>query len=376
MSYAYTPPNINDIYADIRRLSSSQGSQQLEDSYIQLMMNSFYLYDVPAKYRSLKLKDKYTFNTVQGIDTYPFDSEHYISVEMPCYCSKREMQLFTDPWSFYGLNFNWQNMQNFTQGNGTAGPYTGICQGLPLIRSTNNDPGPNGTPTPDFPIGRVQNILITANISNGVTANVTDDGAGNLIQIYPYAVGAAPYAQTAYQAKYGPQYFRYVVGTINYSTGAISVSFVNSVGQPLLIPQGKVIQIQYNSQVLNIPLSIMFFQNQFTLRPVPNQGYTIEMVAYRSPVQALLNAPTSIGGLGNGVPELSEWWELLSVGAARKIYQKRLDSDGMALMDSMLKERYDIIETRTYAQIGSQRVSTIFADQLSNYGSSGFLSTM
>jgi hypothetical protein len=37
-----------------------------------------------------------------------------------------------------------------------------------------------------------------------------------------------------------------------------------------------------------------------------------------------------------------------------------------------LKERYDIIETRTYAQIGQERITTIYTDQLTyNYGSGG-----
>lgn len=371
MSYAYMPPNITTIYNDVRRLSSSQGTNQLSDADIQLYMNSFYLYDLPAKFRSLKLKDKYTFNTIAGIDTYPFDSEHYTTVEMPCYCSKREIQLFTDPWSFYGVNFNWQNVQTLTTCNGTSGPYTGTCQGLPVIRSVNNDPGPLGTPNVSFPIGRNQNILITANISLGNTINVTDDGQGNLIQYYPYAVGQAPFNQQAYQTKYGPQYYRFVVGTINYATGAVAITnFVDTAGANLATTSGNIIQIQYNSQVMNIPLSIMFYQNQFVMRPVPDRGYTIELMAYRSPVQALLGAPTSLGGTGDGITELSEWWETLSVGAARKIYQKRLDTDGMQIMDAQLKERYSIIETRTYAQLGSQRIGTIFADQLSNnYGS-------
>jgi hypothetical protein len=41
----------------------------------------------------------------------------------------------------------------------------------------------------------------------------------------------------------------------------------------------------------------------------------------------------------------------------------------MMLMDKMLSERYQIVYTRTYAQLGKQRISTILADQLSNnYG--------
>ena len=77
-----------------------------------------------------------------------------------------------------------------------------------------------------------------------------------------------------------------------------------------------------------------------------------------------------------GNPELSEWWEILSVGAAKKIFEERLDSDGVMFIDKMLKERYDIIETRTYAQIGQERISTLYTDQLTeNYGSFGQMSS-
>src|ERR1700692_2817043 len=115
MTYTpYIPPNLTNIFNKIRRLTASQGQYQLSDADCINYMNSFYLYDLPAQFRSLKLKSIYSFNTVYGIDTYPFDSEHYTTVEMPCYCAKREIMLYNDPWSFYGVNFNWQNMDNFT----------------------------------------------------------------------------------------------------------------------------------------------------------------------------------------------------------------------------------------------------------------------
>ena len=413
--------NLAAIIGKIRRLTGSADALQLPDTAnpidpnsvgIKDYINSFYLYDFPSQFRSLKLKDKLTFNTVRGIDTYPFDSEQYTTVEMPCYCAKREIALFQDPWSFYGANFNWQFQNNFTSGNGTTGPYSGFTSAKPLIRSVNNIPYYNqpivgiivdspavgfttinfsannfsenqqvtfsaiqGTVSTvlngftytitsattssivvpavstgltylgggfvntagaaiNYPESRVQNILITANVSNGNTLNVTDDGKGNLI-------GDC------------------VSGTINYDTGQISnLVFTEAV------PGGNEIQIQYNPIQLTIPLSILFFQNQFTLRPVPDRGYTIELVAHRAPTQALMAASAN-----TGTPELSEWWECIAIGAAKKIFEDRLDSDGMQLMDKMLAERYQIVYTRTYAQLGKQRISTIFADQLSNnYG--------
>lgn len=354
---------LNDIISKIRRLTVSANDLQLTDAQIIDYINSFYLYDLPAHFRSLKLKDKYTFNTQRGIDTYPFDSEHYTTIEMPCYCMKREIALFTDPWSFYGVNFNWQQQQNFTQGDGTTGAYTGTVSSTPIIRSTYNNPvvktplSPTSAYYPD-PISaqpdfsdsaipsRVQNMLITTNVALGTTLNVTDDGAGNLIGDCSS-------------------------GTIDYESGLISnLVFTQAV------PAGSDIQIQYNPATLSIPLSILFFQNQFTLRPVPDRGYTMELVAYRQPSQALLGTTDPADPNYNGNPELREWWELIAFGAAKKFYEDRLDPDGVMLMDKSLRERYDVAETRTYAQIGKQRISTIFADQLSyNYGSGGFGNT-
>lgn len=346
------PPftTLASIINKVRRLTGSGNSFQLPSAQpspnpnnivsISDYINSFYLYDLPAKFRSLKLKDKYTFDTIQGVDTYAFDSEHYTTVEMPVYCAKREIQLFTDPWSFYGVNFNWQTQQNFTSGDGTPGPYSGTCQAIPLIASVNNNPT-----NLNYPAGRVQNLLITANTATS-TINVTDYDNGN-------GTGTLYLSTDTTAAS---------IGSINYQTGAISITSFGT-----NIPLGNAIQIQYNPQQLAIPLSILFFQNQFTLRPVPDRGYTIELIAYRQPTQALALTPANAG-----TAELNEWWEMIAFGAAKKVYQDRLDPDGEALMDRGLKQAYDTAETRTYAQIGKARINTIFSDQLNyNYGASG-----
>ena len=359
-------PTLANAVTKTRKLTGSSNSFQVTDEYIVQQMHSFYSYDLPAKFRSLKLKDIYTFTTNIGQDVYPFNSELYITVNQPCYCAKREIRLFNDPWTFYASNFNWQQFTDFDFGDGSTGPYSGFTIAAPLIGSVNNDPGPQTMPNLYFPQGRVQNILITANVigTNGVglTQNVTDDGQGNLIQIFQ--------TSNSTNQEYGWTYYRQYASatptvpggaTINYQTGEITGLVFDDP-----IPDGTPIQIQYNPKQFSIPLAIMFWQNQFTLCPTPDAGYTIELTCYRQPIQALLAADM----VGN--PELSEWWEILSVGASKKIFEERLDSDGVIFIDKMLKERYDIIETRTYAQIGQQRINTLYTDQLTeNYGMFG-----
>ena len=360
-------PTLADAISKTRALTASSNAFQVTDSYLVQQMNSFYTYDLPAKFRSLKLKDIYTFTTNVGQDVYPFNSELYITVDNPCYCAKREIKLYNDPWSFYGVNYNWQNQENFSVGTASAGPYSGNTLGFPISPSVNNDPGPQTNPSLYFTQGRVQNILITANVigANGVgqTQSVTDDGQGNLIQIFQ--------TSNSTNQEYGWTYYRQyasstplVAGnaTINYQTGAITgLTFAQA------IPAGTPIQIQYNSRRASQPLAIMFYQNQFTLAPMPDRGYTVELTCYRSPIKALLAQSQA------GNPELSEWWEILAVGAAKKIFENRLDTDGTMIMDKMLRERYDIIETRTYAAIGQRQIYTIYSDQVTyNYGNNGF----
>ncbi len=349
---------LSDIITKVRKLTGTNNSFQLTDGQIIDYINSFYLYDFPAQFRSLKLKDKYYFNTQRGIDTYPFDSDHYTTIEMPCYCAKREIKLFQDPWGFYGVNFNWQQQENFTTGDGTAGPYSGTLLAVPIIRSINNNPRVQTTlnsnadfitspSVPSFPqtnISRVQNILITANRGLGDTLNVTDDGAGNLIG--DCLAG----------------------GTIDYDTGVITALTFTST-----VPSGESINCQYNPVTLSIPLSILFFQNQFTLRPVPDKGYTIELVAYRLPSQCLLGSESTSSPNLAGRPEFQEWWETLAFGASKKVFQDRLDTDGMTIMDVNLTQAYALNESRTYAQLGKESTATLFRDQLQyNYGSGSF----
>lgn len=330
------------ILAKARKLIGSPLTTQVPNQTLIDNVNSFYLYDLPAEFRSLKLKDKYTFNTIKGQDSYNFDSEHYTTVEMPCYVAKRQIQLFNDPWSFWGVWFNWQNRENFTTGNGGVGPYTGTAQAIPIIKSVNTLPN-----TTFYPAGMSQNLLITANTATS-TVNITDDGNGNLFEVP---------ATVTY-----PNSPPVTVGSINYVTGDISLTF------PAAIPAGNNIQILYSSTTQSIPTAILLFQNKFTLRPIPDQGYTVELVAYRQPAQAFQES-----NINTATAELNEWWELIACGAAKKFAEDTLDGELVAFLDKMLLERYQVAYTRTYAQLGSQRISTIFADQTNQgFGTGGW----
>lgn len=341
-----TVGNLQDIIEKIREVSASGNSLQVTDEKIIKYINSFYLYDLPNEFRNLKLKDVYTFNTIQNVDTYPFDFDKWETIEAPAYCGKMPMILFQDKASFYGYNWNSQQLTNFEIGDGTAGPYSFTVQNYPITASVNNNPMtdtqisntqvfPAGYP-PTFAennISRIQNILISANTATS-SLHVTDDGAGNLIG--DCVAG----------------------GTINYFTGVVAnLTFTQAV------PAGNNVTIQYLQSVQGQPYVILFYQNQFVVRPVPDQAYTIEITAYRRPSQALLGTTSNTAPDLTGRPEQFDWWELIAFGVAKKLYQDRLDDVGVMQMQKYYDEKLSGCNTRTYAQLGRRQSITIFRDE-------------
>tara|TARA_R110002126_G_scaffold51939_1_gene141834 strand:+ start:6881 stop:7957 length:1077 start_codon:yes stop_codon:yes gene_type:complete len=337
---------LGDIITKVRKLTGTGNSLQLTDSDIIDYINSFYLYDFPAEFRSLQLKDVFTINTIENIDVYPFDYVHYSTLSGPAFVDRKLVSLYSNPNSFFDLYFNVQETQDLDTGDGTTGAYSGTLTSVPIRRSFNNNPMTDTqvNPTVTFATGsypasfaepnpsRVQNILITANTAI-TTLNVTDDGNGNLI-------GDCS------------------AGAINYTTGAVTGLVFNSA-----IPSGNIIKISYYPSNMNVPQAVLFNQNQITLRPVPDRGYTIQIEAWRRPSQVLLGTePLGDGDVQvtTGIPELLEWWETLAAGSSKKIFEDRQDLDGIIMMDKMLQERYALNETRTYAQLGTNQVETIF----------------
>ena len=352
---------LSAIIDKVRKLTLSPNSSNITDAQIIDYINSFYLFDFPAEFRSLDLKNLYTFNTIKGIDTYPFDIDHWINIQEPVFCAKRQIKLFSDPGQFNYFQLSTlrpeQMMEIIGTGDGSETEFPAELQDSPLLRSINNNPivqtktSPTAVQSPStFPasfqeanIGRIQNLLITVNLANGSTLNVTDDGAGNLIgDVDPTGTN-----------------------TIDYDTGILSVKFT------FPPPDGEDIICEYLPVTLNTPLAVLFFQNELILRPVPDKGYTIELTGYRTPSQALLGTGSTTNYSGR--PEEREWWECLAVGASKKIYEDRLDAEGIQMMDKMLMERYQVCYARTYANLGKQRIATIYSDQLNyTYGSGPF----
>jgi hypothetical protein len=138
---------------------------------------------------------------------------------------------------------------------------------------------------------------------------------------------------------------------INYLTGEFTVTFATA-------PENGV---PITSQTVpcnpSIPQSLLFFDGEFVVRPIPDQPYKVDMEVYVQPTELLASGQT---------PELSEWWQLIAWNAAKKVFEDKSDFDSVNMIMPSLKEQERLVLRRTIVQQTSQRTSTIYTEQVAN----------
>ena len=157
-----------------------------------------------------------------------------------------------------------------------------------------------------------------------------DDGAGNLVNVNTSDVQGA------------------TIGTINYTTGAISLTWLAAPGA------SEDVSCQYVPYVASRPVAALFFNNQFTLRPVPDQAYRVDVEIYKAP-SALLAA--------NSDPEIRQWWQYIAYGAAKKIFEDQQDIDSIQKIMPEFDQQQRLCLRKTIVQQTPQRSSTIYSEQ-------------
>jgi len=303
---------LENIRTKVRRLTASPSSVQLTDAVIDGNVNTFYLHDMPQYLRLFSLKDTYTFYTSPNVDVYDLNDNPsftdttpraYYSVEPPVYIAGYESFYTQAKDEFYRL-YPYINSEQSIPGTNVAGAYAITITDVPVI-------------------------------TGAVIVSATDAGDNRLIAIDD-GVGGFTGDITS--------------GAINYITGAITnLTFTG------IIPVTEDITVQYVPYTASRPSNVLFFNNQFILRPIPDKTYRVDITAYVYPT-ALLNAGDS--------PEAQFLWQLLALGASRKILEDRGDSDSLQTVMTMFNEQMILCQRRTIEQNRSVRAATIYSSQV------------
>jgi len=353
------PATLADIETKVRRLTRSPSTTQLSPAELDNYINTFILYDFPEHLRTFNLRKPFSFYTNPGQDVYDTNilsfagaasnilynfQNLYLTVHEPVYIAGFPALYTQDRQQFFGIYPIINSIASIgVTGNGTAGPFTGVINSQQAI----------------VPPGVTQNIgLLQRNV---LFSAIGTPGAG---EVEGMALVDVPVVDgnTGFKLNIGNLYdpnslaYRTALVTppvvvdpnnnINYLTGVFTINF------PMVTVAGTPINSQTVSQQYALPQSLLFHNNQFTVRPVPDQAYSVNFEVYVRPTQLIQQGD---------VPELDEYWQYIALGASRKIFQDRMDLDSVALIDPEYKLQERLCLRRTIVQQTNVRTATIYS---------------
>lgn len=312
---------LSDVITWFRRIVKTQSDQAMTEATIMDYINRFYIYDMPERLQLFELKRKLTFELLPNIDQYQFDFNSYQLAENPVYIDGVNIGLYQSNDQFYKVFPDLVQNQTFAVGNGTPGPYSNSVSAFPIIRGFADDLG-NLEPY----------VFVTAKDQFNNMMYLVDNGNGIMNQ-----------TDSTFQ-----QILVASAGTVNYLTGAISVTFSANV------QAGYNIQVQTNPYSPGTPRICLFFNNIFKFRPIPDKVYKAQFDVYVTPSQFL--------NTSDAIP-FAYMAEYLARGAARKALSDVADEEQIRFYEPFFREQENLVLRRTERIRSGQRTPTIFSSQ-------------
>ena len=340
------PPDstLTAIENKVRRLTRAPTIAQLSEADLEQYINTFVVYDMPEQLRQFSLHRPFTFYANPYQDRYEsstvainplFNFKNIIlTINEPIYIGGFQSFFSQSREQFYGMYPKVNNIASIgPAGDGDTKGFTGNVN-TNLI----------GTPGNGYVL--LQNEVLFSSVATDnsglalVDVPVMDPVSGN-----PTSNGNLyiPGQQPAL-----PPVAITPDNTINYVTGVYTITF------PVAPAEGQAINSQTVPQVCTIPQALLYFDDTFVLRPIPDQPYRINFEAYVR--------PTYIMELGDS-PQLEEWWQYIAYGAAKKIFEDRMDLESVQLIMPEFKKQEALCLRRTIVQYTNERTSTIYTEQ-------------
>jgi len=289
------------ILQKIRKITGRFSENEMSNTELGERLNQYYQLRFPAE---VKLEQKYVFYdflTTPNQATYAVPDTLYTNYEQPVTVNNLSMLWYQDSTKFENENPLQYNFAKPWTGDGVTVTFTTTLGGFPIYPST---------------------LTISDNTETFEDTTTTWTDAD--ITLTGSLGGTA---------------------TINYSTGAISVTF-NAAPD-----DGQLIYLNYVKFEANRPQAMLYFENTFTLSPPPDQPYVIKMKAYKV-VTALTNATDR--------PELDEWGPCIAYGTSLGIFADYGEMDSYSQVSQLHKEQISLVLTRTEQDLSNTRAMPNF----------------
>lgn len=316
--------SLAQIQTKVRRLTRSPSTAQITDAQINDYVNTFVLYDFPEHIRLFNLRSTLDFYTEPYIDVYetrtpdPEDPlynfiNRYITVHPAAYCAGYQMLWSQSREQFFAMYPFLATTTLIGKGNGIITAFSGTLPTKPILQ---------------------RQVLFSS-----IDANFSSVGTTLIDDLVPVAPDFGFLIE--------PNNSALSMGNINYVTGAYTFNFSDAPAK------GQAVNAQTVPYQPSRPMTLLFYDGKFTLRPVPDQAYKITLEVYKRPAELLNSGST---------PELSEWWQYIAYGTAKKIFEDRMDLDSVQLIMPEFKQQERLILRRTLVQQSNERTSTIYTE--------------
>tara|TARA_R110000868_G_scaffold300583_2_gene561004 strand:- start:4252 stop:5157 length:906 start_codon:yes stop_codon:yes gene_type:complete len=297
--------NLSEIRTKARQVSGRLSVSELSNAQIDEYINKYFQFEFPAEVKLNRNLTLHEFNTTANVQEYDFPAD-YTNFVPAATLDRREISFYQSP-DDYDLS-NPENVSRFTTWTG---------DGLTVSFAS--------TYTNNIPI-------IPGSVVVDDTVEVfSDDGVGAL-------TGNAGGS-----------------GTINYTTGAVSVTFNTA---PI---SGQSIFSSFIQYQPGTPLAVLMFNNKFKFYPIPDRAYRFQIKAwsllYVKPVTGAIKTTFT---LATDKPLQEEWGPSIAYGAARRIASDFGEMDRYAELTTLYKEQINYILTRTHIDLESTRATPRF----------------
>ncbi len=332
--------SLTALIQKVRRYARVPSSNQMTDTEIGQNIDLAYENRFPATLKLSSLRRVFKFFTDPNVDQYATNT---IDVDNPLFDFKEAVLESSDPVYIggYPVSFSqsrvafferWpltQNQQQISTGDGVTFEFTGTLNPIPVLHEgvsfTSIDSNGDG-------VG-----LTASPVFSGVFGYETQDG--NFYNIRGPITTDATVVNAA--------------NTINFTTGVYTLAFT---GTPR---SGEPIYANSVPYAAGRPISMLWFNNSFTLRPVPDRVYEVT-IECQVP-------PTALENPGD-VPEIKQWFEYIAMLAAQITCEDRNDAPTLQILMPSLENQEKLVERRTLRQQGNKRSATIYSSPVRNNG--------
>lgn len=350
----------------VRRLTASASESALSTDDIDMALNTFITQDFPNSIKLDQMKSVYTLFAEPYKDRYPLDVNFNQSIRGPMYVDGVQGSFYKDRQQFFNIYPKWPTLFHPITGDGTTTNFTFTVPG-PFLSG-------------EVTLGGVDN--------NGNAISITDDGSGNLLlQVPNPVVTVPPYTQSEplltntpipgmhNQNTLNPGLnwqgtttapFTNAIGSVDYVTGAFIVNFPVA-NTPA---SGSQLTLWVSQYQTGRPYSMLFWNNELTIRPIPKVIHRVTVETYLTPVQFMEL---------NDVPILNQHWQYIAYGAAMEILRERSDDDGVdGLREGFSRQEALVLERQANEEIGQPNMQLFNSNQgysvyggYSGYGGNG-----